>query len=78
MNTFDDVLNAAQTLTSDDRVRLIDALWDSLPQEEWPPPSAEWIAEAQRRSEEYHAGGMTAASWPEVRERARRKANLDG
>jgi len=78
MATFDDVLDAAQDLSAPDRVRLIDALWESMEPEEWPAPSDEWIAEAQRRSAEYDAGSMTASPWPEVRQRARRKAGLDG
>jgi len=78
MSTFDDVLDAAQSLPASDRVRLIDALWDSVPPDQWPSPSEEWIAEAQRRSAEYDAGRMSASPWPEVRQRARRKAGLDG
>ncbi|MCI0331904.1 MAG: addiction module protein [Planctomycetes bacterium] len=77
MNTFDDVLGAAQDLPPTDRIRLIHALWDTVPPEEWPPPSKAWIDEAQRRSAEYDAGRMTASPWPEVRARARRKAGLD-
>lgn len=78
MATFDDVLGAAQNLPAPDRVRLMDALWESMEPSEWPAPGADWIAEAQRRSAEYEAGNMTASPWPEVRRRARRKAGLDG
>lgn len=78
MSTFDDVLDAAQNLAPSDRIRLIDALWDTVPPEEWPAPSDEWVAEVQRRSAEYDAGRMSASPWPEVRQRARRKAGLDG
>lgn len=74
--TFDDVLGAAQSLPSPDRLRLIDALWDTL--DEWPAPSPDWIAEAQRRSAEYDAGRAAAVPWEEVKSRARRKAGLDG
>jgi putative addiction module component (TIGR02574 family) len=78
MITFDEVFDAAQALPVSDRLRLIEALWEGVPQSDWPPPSEEWIAEAQRRSADYDAGTTTASSWPEVRERARRKAGLDG
>ena len=78
MTTFDDVLGAAQDLPPTERIRLVHALWDTVPPEEWPLPSKEWIEEAQRRSAEYDAGRLTAAPWPEVRDRARRKAGLDG
>ena len=78
MATFDDVLATAQNLPASDRVRLMDALWESMEPTDWPAPSDEWVAEAQRRSAEYDAGKMSASRWPEVRQRARRKAGLDG
>ena len=77
MSTFDDVFVAAEGLTPADRVRLVHELWDTIPPQDWPAPDQEWIGEAQRRSEEYDAGRMTASPWPEVRQRARRKAGLD-
>jgi putative addiction module component (TIGR02574 family) len=77
MPAFDEVLGAAQSLPPADQIRLIGVLWDTMPVEQWPSPSEEWIREAQRRSAEYDAGRMTAAPWPEVRERARKKAGLD-
>jgi len=52
MPTFDDVLGAAESLPSAERVRLIDALIESVPMDEWPAPSEQWIAEVQRRSAE--------------------------
>jgi putative addiction module component (TIGR02574 family) len=72
--SFDDVLGAAQELPPTDRIRLIQALWDTVPIEDWPRPSDEWVSEAQRRSAEFDAGRMTASPWPEVRARARREA----
>ena len=78
MPTFNDVLDAARTLTPTDRMRLVDALWEDVPPAEWPLPSEEWIAEAQRRSADYDQGRMSATTWPELRARARHKAGLDG
>ena len=78
MSAFSDVLSAAQGLPTPDRIRLIAALWETVPPEEWPTPSEAWRQEVQRRSEEYDAGRMTAAPWSDVRERARREAGLDG
>ena len=77
MQTYDDVLGAAQGLDPGDRIRLIGALWDSVPPEQWPPPSTEWLAEVQRRSEALDAGKMATSPWPEVRERARKEAGID-
>jgi putative addiction module component (TIGR02574 family) len=78
MPTFQDVLTAARTLSAADRLRLVDSLWEDVPPDDWPLPSEQWIAEAQRRSAEYDEGRMSAATWPEVQARARRKAGLDG
>ena len=77
MTTLSDVLAAARTLSAADRIRLADALWEDLPPEEGPQPSAEWLAEAQRRSAEFDAGRMKAAPWAEVQARSRQKAGLN-
>ena len=77
MSTYQDVLDAAEALSVSDRLRLAEAIWEKLPESEWPRPSDEWIAEVQRRSREYDEGRMSASTWPEVRDRARRKAGLD-
>ncbi|MHC4176205.1 MAG: addiction module protein [Planctomycetota bacterium] len=65
MATFDDVLTAAQNPPPRERIRSIDTLWDSVPTDEWPAPSDQRIAEAQRRSAEHDAGRMPASPWPE-------------
>lgn len=77
MYSYDEVLGAAQGLPPTDRIRLVQAIWATVPSEDWPPPSQEWINEVQRRSNEYDAGRMTASPWSEVRSRARRQAGLD-
>lgn len=78
MTTVQEILNAAQTLPPDERAQLIHMLWDTVSPEDWAPPDSAWIGEIQRRSEAYDAGQMTASPWSEVRQRARRKAGLDG
>jgi putative addiction module component (TIGR02574 family) len=70
MPVFDDILDAARTLTPTDRMRLVDALWEDVAPSEWPLPSAEWIAEAQRRSDEHDQGRTSATPWNEVRARS--------
>jgi putative addiction module component (TIGR02574 family) len=77
MSTLQDILAAAQLLSSTERVQLIHALWDVTPPESWPQPSEAWLAEAQRRSDAIDAGTMTVAPWDEVRARARRQAGLN-
>lgn len=75
--TFEDVFDAAQALPIDERRRLIDALWETTPDNEETMPSAEWIAEAGRRSAEYDAGAMLAAPWSVVRQRVDKEVGLD-
>jgi putative addiction module component (TIGR02574 family) len=71
MQTFQDVLDAARTLPAVDRLRLVEALWEDVPIADWPQPSDEWIAEAQRRSAEYDRGDSSASTWDQVRNRSR-------
>ncbi|MGA2034263.1 MAG: addiction module protein [Thermoguttaceae bacterium] len=78
MTTLQEIIDAAQALPAGERAWLIHALWDTMAPKDWAPPSEEWVAESQRRSEQYDAGRMTASPWPEVRDRARRKAGMDG
>ena len=81
MATFNDTLQAAETLPINDRLRLIGAVWDSIacaPVSDWPAPSDEWIAECQRRSAAYDSGETSALPWSEVKASARLEAGLDG
>jgi putative addiction module component (TIGR02574 family) len=78
MTTFNDVFDAAQALPVAEQLRLIEALWEHLPENEWPMPDEAWVAEAQRRSAAYDAGTMPASAWPDVQARSRTKAGLDG
>jgi putative addiction module component (TIGR02574 family) len=77
MPSLQEVLTAARTLSAADRLRLVDSLWEDVPPADWPLPSEQWIAEAQRRSAQYDEGRTSAATWPEVQARARRKAGLN-
>jgi putative addiction module component (TIGR02574 family) len=77
MATVREILDAAQALPPSERAQLIYALWGTISPDDWGPPSDDWIAEANRRSEAFDAGQMTASPWSEVRQRARRQARLD-
>ena len=77
MESFNEIIDAAQSLQSSDRARLIALLWDNLASEDWCAPTEEWIAEANRRSDSIDAGQMTVDSWEAVRQRARGKAGLN-
>ena len=77
MPVFEELLDAVRQLTPADRMRLVDAMWEDVAPIDWPMPSAEWIAEAQRRSQEFDLGLTSATPWSEVRIHARREAGLD-
>ena len=53
---------------------MIEALWDTIPDEAMPQISDEWLAEIQRRSAEYDAGKVQAIPWEQVRADALRRA----
>ena len=78
MTTLNEILIAAQSLPATERAQLMAALWENVGPNDWVPPSDEWIAESNRRSILLDGGEMSASSWSDVRQRARRKAGLDG
>ena len=67
MPTVESLLVDAGHLPVADRIQLIDALWDTLPEDALPPLSEEWTAEIQRRSTEYNAGAVATVSWQQVK-----------
>lgn len=69
MTSYDSVLAAAQQLPAADRFRLLDALWQSVPEGAELALSPEWEAEIDRRVEEINSGGATVP-WEEVRDAA--------
>ena len=77
MNDFQAIFDAALSLSNEDRIRLSDAIRESVPEEAWPLPSDEWMEEVRRRSALIDAGLMPADDWNTVREMARRSAGLD-
>jgi putative addiction module component (TIGR02574 family) len=70
MTSFDSVLSAANQLPLADRLRLIHALWNSVPESAAQPLSAEWEAEIDRRLDEFDRGSLPTRPWPEVRDEA--------
>ncbi len=70
MSTIDALLADVAQLPVADRLELIDALWDTLPEEALPPLSEEWMAEIQRRSDELDAGTATTVPWEVVQSEA--------
>jgi putative addiction module component (TIGR02574 family) len=73
MPDYDSLLADAAQLPVDARIQLIDALWNTLPDDALPPLSDEWLAEINRRSAEYDAGLVQPIPWEQVRADAGRR-----
>jgi putative addiction module component (TIGR02574 family) len=69
MPNYQDVLGDASQLPVADRLRLIDDLAATVPDDQPPHLSPEWIAEIQRRSTAIDDGSVKTESWGVIRER---------
>jgi putative addiction module component (TIGR02574 family) len=70
MSDYQSLFADASQLPIGERVQLIEALWDTLPEEAVPPLSDEWRAEIERRSAEFDAGLALPIPWEQVRSEA--------
>jgi putative addiction module component (TIGR02574 family) len=73
MSDYDTQLSDASQLPLDARIQLIEALWDTVPDDALPPLSDEWLAEIHRRSAEYDAGLAQPIPWEQIRDDALRR-----
>ena len=76
MPDFQSVFSDASQLPVAQRVQLIEALRDTVPDEALPPLSAEWLSEIERRSAEFDTGTVTAIPWEQIKADALRRAGL--
>ena len=76
MPDYDTLLANAAQLPVDARIQLIEALWDTVPEDALPPLSDKWLAEIQRRSAEYDAGLVQPIPWEQVRAEALRRIKV--
>ena len=76
MPNYETLLADAARLPVEDRLRLLDGIWDTLPSDALPPLSEEWTAEIQRRSAEYDAGRVQTVSWDEIKADALRRVGM--
>ena len=60
-----------RSLSVDDRMRVVQAVWDSLPEQGCVPTSAERTAELNRRLDAYEADPEDLLTWDDVLERLR-------
>jgi len=70
MIDFGSILTAAQQLPEQDRIRLIDALWDTAPPESNAPFSNEWANEIENRVAQLDAGTASTIEWSQIRNEA--------
>lgn len=68
VSEFDSVLSAASPLPVAERLRLIDELAATVPDDQPPSLSASWLAEIERRWTELESGAVAAVPWETVRE----------
>ena len=66
MSEYESVLSAASQLPVADRLRLIDDLASSVPDDQPPALPPEWLDEIERRSAELDSGAVKPQPWPEV------------
>lgn len=76
MSKLETLLADVALLPVEDRIQLIDAIWETLPEESLPPLSNEWMAEIQRRSAEIDAGTAETISWEQVRDEAMHRLRM--
>ncbi|MCA9153148.1 MAG: addiction module protein [Planctomycetales bacterium] len=69
MFTYDAVLSAAAQLPINDRLRLIDELASSVPDDCPPQLSNAWMREIERRSSEIDSGIVKTEEWSDIRAR---------
>ena len=77
MTDYDSVSAAAHKMPIPDKLRLIDELAATLPDDQPPALSPEWLTEIERRSAEIDAGKVTSEPWPQVRQRLMKQVGLD-
>jgi len=72
------IVSEASQLSVADRLRLIDQLAASVPDDQPPPLSEQWLSEIGRRSKEIDSGAVTTEPWDSVRSRLFHKYGVEG
>lgn len=78
MSNYESILADAAELPVVDRIQLIEALWDTVPEDALPPLSEEWLSEIERRSAEFDSGLVGTVPWEEVKAEALRRLERKG
>ena len=78
MLDFNAIVSEASQLSVADRLRLIDQLAASVPDDQPPSLSEQWLSEIGRRSKEIDSGAVTTEPWDSVRSRLFHKYGVEG
>ena len=70
MVDFNTLLIEAKQLSVEDRLRLIEALWDLVPPDADIPLHEEWAAELERRVAAIEDGTSVTVAWTTIRDEA--------
>lgn len=66
-----EILNAARQLSRDDRIELVQAIWDTIAEDPVPAIDPELRAELDRRIASYEADPTNVLTWEEIKRRVR-------
>lgn len=78
MSNYESILSAAHQLSVSDRLRLIDELASSVPDDQPPQLSDAWLREIDRRSNEVDSGAVVTEDWADIRARLFTRHGVDG
>jgi putative addiction module component (TIGR02574 family) len=78
MLDFDAIISEASQLSVADRLRLIDQLAASVPDDQPPSLAEQWMAEIDRRSKEIDNGAVATEAWDSIRSRLLHKQGVEG
>ena len=78
MADYHAVLDAASQLPMADRLRLIDDLAASVPDDQPPALSEAWLKEIEQRSEGIDSGSVQTEAWVDIRRRLFNKHGVEG
>ena len=72
MKDYEEVWGEVMGLSVEDRLRLMEDLAATVPDDQPPRLSGEWLEEIERRGKEIEAGKVKTESWESVRQRSRK------
>ena len=78
MTSYESIFLAASQLPINERLRLIDELASSVPDDRPPQLSDAWLREIDRRSQEIDTGATATENWADIRARLFSQHGVEG